>query len=81
MGHINGLDADAYNSTGQQILFLSDSRVVTGAMAEGRSSSPLLSLRYRRVATVAHDIGAYLVYVPTNINPADEPSRTRHPRP
>ena len=85
MEHITGLEAEAYvlalqwiashNVTGQRIIFLSDSRVVIGAMAKGRSSSPFLSLRYRRVAALrmAHVIEAYLVYVPIDINPTDEP--------
>ena len=59
-----------------------DSRVVTGAVAKGRSSSARLNAPLRRV--VPHQLCGGLYYgsnfVRTHVNPADDPTRGRRPR-
>merc|ERR1712194_324101 len=59
------------------MLFLSDSRVVVGAMSKGRSSSKQLNYELRRCCGVALRRGLTidLVWIPTWGNPADAPSR------
>ena len=56
---------------------LIDSKVVVGAMAKGRSGSPQLNGFLRRVAALCFSGGLSLsvVYIPTEFNPADFPSR------
>ena len=59
-----------------------DSRVVSGAVAKGRSSSARLNAPLRRV--VPHQLLGGLYYgsnfVRTHVNPADDPTRGRRPR-
>jgi hypothetical protein len=62
---------------------LVDSKVVLGGVNKGRSSSlPLLRV-LRRIAALqlAGDLLVRLIYVPTECNPADAPSRGLKPRP
>lgn len=56
---------------------LSDSMVSVGALAKGRSSSRVLNRQLRRYAAmfVATFIRSVYAWLPTWINPADEPSR------
>ena len=62
---------------------LVDSKVVLGGVNKGRSSSlPILRV-LRRIAALqlAGDLLLRLVYIPTECNPADAPSRGVRPRP
>jgi hypothetical protein len=62
---------------GSRILFLSDSAVALGALRKGRSSSHAMNLRCRQVAAhvLAADLFLLGLWVSTQLNPADEPSR------
>jgi hypothetical protein len=64
---------------GTRLLFWADSSVVVGAVRKGRSSSfALLTLLRRLTAlSMAMDVQVHVNWVPTEINPADGPSR-RH---
>lgn len=74
--------SDMLNS---RVLCFSDSQVVVGAASKGRTSSRALQRKLKRVAATCLcgrlDVG--LRWVPTHLNPADEPSRrvcSRKPR-
>lgn len=60
-----------------RILILCDSQVVVGAVSKGRSSSPALLSRLRHLTSwlLATGLRLKLVWIPTNFNPADGPSR------
>ncbi|OBQ32446.1 MAG: hypothetical protein AN485_21475 [Anabaena sp. MDT14b] len=87
--HINVLEAVACRTAlrwllsrpryagGSRVLFLTDSLVVTGALAKGRSSSYSLLAQLRRVAALVLATGTQMValWVPTHLNPSDEASR------
>lgn len=86
--HINELEASAiltalrwfalHERLHQRVVLLSDSALVLGALATGRSSA-LSMLRYTRhigAFLLARGIDLILVHVPTDVNPADAPSRT-----
>ena len=62
---------------------LVDSKVVLGDVNKGRSSSPPMLRVLRRIAALqlAGDLLVRLIYVPTECNPADAPSRGVRPRP
>ncbi len=66
----------------RRVVVLIDSRVWIGAAAKGRSSSvPLLRLLRRVSALVlASGVVAHYVYIPSEHNPADAPSRGVIPR-
>ncbi len=87
--HINALEAASTltslrwalsrpGSTSTKLLFLSDSSVVVAAFSKGRSSSPLLIPPLRRSAMLllASNVRLSLVWVPTEVNPADAASRS-----
>ena len=59
-----------------------DSRVVTGAVAKGRSSSARLNAPLRRVVPDQLCGGLYYGsnFIRTHVNPADDPTRGRRPR-
>ena len=61
----------------KQVLLLVDSRVVVGAIGKGRSGSFPLNRLLKRVAALCFAGGLFLrvVYIPTEHNPADYPSR------
>jgi len=65
------------SSMGCRVLVLSDSAVAVGALSKGRSSSPQLLSRLRSVASLLLCSGIRLTvsWIPTELNPADEPSR------
>jgi hypothetical protein len=60
-----------------------DAKVVLHAAIKGRSSSPTLSSIIRSIAAhcLAGDLLLYPLYVPSESNPADAPSRGRRRRP
>lgn len=86
--HINSLELRAVGtalrwvltspwSIGRRVLVLSDSLVTVHSISKGRSSSRLLLPRLRQLAalTLASGIRLYVRWIPTELNPADEPSR------
>lgn len=62
---------------GRRMVLLVDAQAVLGAVAKGRSSSPSLRREIMRIAALqlAGDVLLKLVYVPSEDNPADAPSR------
>jgi hypothetical protein len=86
--HINCLELRALNtavrwtlsfpdSIRSRLVVLTDSMVVLGAVTKGRSSSPDLLRRLRSLSSLllASGLTLSLCWVPTHLNPADEPSR------
>ena len=86
--HINGLEmrsmytairwaASHPNCTQCRLLIWSDSVVVVFSTRKGRSSAPALSRKLRKIAAYCLALGIQLrtVWIPTEFNPADEPSR------
>lgn len=87
-GHASLLEAHALRLTlewigrssalmSRGIVILVDSKAVLGAAAKGRSSSGLLQRLISRISalTLALDLSIHLLYVPSEHNPADWPSR------
>jgi len=66
--------ADRY---GQRLALLCDAQAVLHALKKGRSSAPTITLMARRIAAVTIAMGwvVHYVYIPSEWNPADEPSR------
>ena len=62
---------------GKRIPFLVDAKAVLGAAAKGRSSAPTLRNEIRRIGAhvLAGNLLLKLVYVPSEDNPEDAPSR------
>ena len=58
-------------------VILVDAKAVLGAAAKGRSSARSLELQLRRLAAVqlSANIGLHLLYIPSEHNPSDHPSR------
>ena len=86
--HINSLELRAVStavkwslsfpsSLGRKLLLFSDSLVAIGALRKGRSSSPLLLRRMRAISSwlLASGLRLLLYWIPSELNPADEPSR------
>jgi hypothetical protein len=86
--HINSLELRAVStavrwalsspmSIHKRLLILSDSLVTVYSVTKGRSSSRLLLPRLRQLASLvlASGIRLYVRWIPTELNPADEPSR------
>ena len=86
--HINVLELRAVHTAvrwalsypltfGCRIRILSDSKVTIGCVSKGRSSSASLLRRMRCLSAslLAAGVGVDLQYVPSALNPADEPSR------
>jgi hypothetical protein len=65
------------SSLGSRVVLLVDNQSVAGALCKGRSSSHLLLRRLRAVtaASLAADLHLVTLWVPSALNPADEPSR------
>jgi len=63
--------------------FLVDAKAVVGAATKGRSSAHALRTLLRCIAahTLAADVLPRLVYIPSESNPADEPSRGKRKPP
>ena len=61
----------------KRTVLLVDATAVCGALAKGRSSSPTLKHELRRIAAlaIAGDLWIRVVYIPSEDNPADAPSR------
>lgn len=72
--HIN----HSHDTIGYRLLILSDSQVAIGSIMKGRSSSFRLLVPLRGIAALCLATGTHLDlrYVPTDINPADAPSRS-----
>ena len=66
-----------FNSKGRVQLFMNDSKVVVGAVAKGRSSSYKINglLRSMVPFMLFGDVTVALLWVETESNPADHPSR------
>ena len=66
---------------GGRVHLLVDNTGVLGSLGKGRSASRALNYLCRQVfaAATQHDISLELHWVPSTLNPADEPSR-KHPR-
>ena len=64
---------------GRRVLIFTDSLVVLGAFAKGRSSSWRINRHCLRAAAIALFWGTrfYFRYINTRVNPADGPSRGR----
>lgn len=86
--HINSLEIRAVStaikwvlsfahSIGSRVAILSDSLVTVYSIMKGRSSSPLLLPRLRQIASMLLSAGLrlFLQWIPTELNPADAPSR------
>jgi hypothetical protein len=86
--HINSLELRAAStairwslsfpsSLGRKLLLFTDSQVALGALRKGRSSSPLLLRRLRTISSwlLASGLRLLLYWIPSEDNPADEPSR------
>jgi len=60
-----------------RVAILCDSTVTVSSITKGRSSSPLLLPRLRRLASYVLGSGLRLVlfWIPSELNPADRPSR------
>jgi hypothetical protein len=65
------------SSTRHRILLLSDSQVAVGALSKGRTSAPHLLRRLRPItaALLASGVQLYARWIPSELNPADGPSR------
>ena len=65
------------SSAQRRLWLLSDSSVVVGAVSKGRSSSPSLLRRLRQLSAwlLASGLQLRVTYIPSELNPADEPSR------
>jgi len=63
----------------RRTVLLMDARAVLGAFAKGRSSAPSLFRPARRLAAhvLAGELHVRFVYIPSEENPADDPSRGR----
>ena len=85
--HISGLEASILALSSQwaasrglshrNTVWLTESACVLGAFKKGRSSIPHMLTRCRKVAatTLAHGLIPRYCFVPSHLNPADEPSR------
>jgi len=64
-------------SVNKRLLVLCDSQVALGAVSKGRSSSQPLLRRLRALAALVMASGLCVTvrWIPTDLNPADEPSR------
>jgi len=62
---------------GRRIIFLNDSRVVVGAVSHGRSPSRVLNSGLRKTIPMLIGSNLYptMLWLPTETNPADAPSR------
>ena len=61
----------------RRVILLVDSKVAVGAMQKGRSGSPALNLLVRKAhcSCMAGGLRLHIVFIPTEHNPADYPSR------
>ena len=86
--HINVAELEAYLHEESRLagrvlsgrpLFGLDSQVCIGALAKGRSSSPILNrkLRASLAPLLCSRLFPHYLYFPTDLNPADDPTRAR----
>ena len=86
--HINILEARALSTAvrwvmsspdcvNTRVILFSDSQVIIGSVLKGRSSSPPLLRRLRSLAALCLSVGLRLrlLWIPSEFNPADVPSR------
>jgi len=86
--HINVLEARALTTAvrwvlsspvcvNTRVIMFSDSQVIIGSVLKGRSSSPSLLRRLRSLAALCLSVGLRLrlLWIPSEFNPADGPSR------
>ena len=61
----------------QRVVFLVDAQAALFAAAKGRSSAPTLRLEVSKVSALAlaGNLSVHYVYIPSEFNPADAPSR------
>lgn len=66
------------STPGRKLFLFSDSLVAIGSLSKGRSSSPLLLRRLRAISAclLASGLRLLLYWLPSELNPADEPSRS-----
>ena len=69
--------ARAVDRVGHRVVLLVDAKAILGAVAKGRSSAKTIRRIVARISALvlATDITLHLLYVPTEWNPADAPSR------
>ena len=62
---------------GRRVIFFLDSQSLLGAVVKGRSSSRRLNRLCRKMAAIylVSQIKPYYIWIPSEFNPADEPSR------
>ena len=67
-------------NVGRRVAMLCDAQAVLHALKKGRSSAPTIRALTRRVAALCLGMNwvVHYVYIPTEWNPADEPSRRPH---
>ena len=67
----------AVEAFSHRVVLSVDAKAVLGAAAKGRTSAPTFSLQIRRMAaiTIAGNFFIKYVYIPSEDNPADAPSR------
>jgi hypothetical protein len=70
-----------HQSIRHRLMILSDSQVAVGCCSKGRTSSPTLLRRLRPLAALllASGLQLFLRWIPSHLNPADEPSRRFEP--
>ena len=67
-----------HQSINRRVLLFSDSQVTVASIRKGRSSSHTLLRRLRYLSALLLSSGIRLVvrWIPSEVNPADEPSRS-----
>ena len=71
--------AAIFAQKGERLLILCDSKAATGAVNHGRSPSAIFNSSLRRMLPelLAADLYACVIWIPSEANPADPPSRRR----
>ena len=69
-------------SINKRVMMMNDSQVTVGVMSKGRTSSHILLRRMRSISAhiLASGIEVYTRWIPSQLNPADKPSRKYSPR-
>jgi len=63
----------------RRVVLLIDSKAILGAMCKGRTSARSIRAQIKRICAIAlaADLTLYCIYIPSEHNPADAPSRGR----